>query len=294
MRRDIFLPVLAVAGGGAGFVLRRWQLASAYDPETGLFSHGAPATLALLGLLALLALAFLLLSWESGEEPEDFLPAFRCPEAGQMAALAAAGFLLFAAGGFGIRDGFRVLLLWWLDPSFYPFSTPGSLLLAGVLCIPAGFGILLLGRMAYREELSGAACRLAPFPAFAGLVWLFACHLQHGTEPVLMKYGFQLAAVLLLTLAHYFLAGFLFQRPHRRRTVFLSLTGTAVGIVSLADRPGLFTAAATVAFSLSALAFARALLRNTSGPPWPKHLEGRMSPSGEEDGSDQADPKFED
>ena len=42
MRKDIFLPALAVAGGGAGFFLRRWQLASAYLPETGLFVHGAP------------------------------------------------------------------------------------------------------------------------------------------------------------------------------------------------------------------------------------------------------------
>ena len=47
MRKDIFLPALAVAGGAAGFFLRRWQLASAYLPETGLFVHGAPATLAL-------------------------------------------------------------------------------------------------------------------------------------------------------------------------------------------------------------------------------------------------------
>ena len=43
MRKDIFLPALAVAGGAAGFFLRRWQLASAYLPETGLFVHGAPA-----------------------------------------------------------------------------------------------------------------------------------------------------------------------------------------------------------------------------------------------------------
>ena len=35
MRKDIVLPALAAAGGAAGFVLRRWQLASAYQPETG-------------------------------------------------------------------------------------------------------------------------------------------------------------------------------------------------------------------------------------------------------------------
>ena len=51
MRKDIYLPVLALAGGIGGFFLRRWQLASAYLPEAGLFVHGAPATYALLGLV---------------------------------------------------------------------------------------------------------------------------------------------------------------------------------------------------------------------------------------------------
>ena len=34
MRKDIALPVLALAGGGACLALRRWQLAAALDPET--------------------------------------------------------------------------------------------------------------------------------------------------------------------------------------------------------------------------------------------------------------------
>lgn len=282
MRRDIVLPALALAGGGAGFVLRRWQLASAYDLEAGLFTRGAPATLALLGLTGLLVLAFALLVQGKGAGPEDFLPAFGFPGAGQMTVLAAAGLLMMLAGVLGLKDGLAGLVLWRADPEFYPAAKPGSQLLAAVLCLPAGLGVVLMGRMAYRGELNGTACRLAPFPAFAGLVWLFATHLRHGTEPVLMKYGFELFAVLLLTLAHYYVAAFLFGRPRRRRTAFLALTGAAVGIISLADRPHLFTAAATLAFSLSALAFAWALLRSTFGPPWPKRLEGRMPPETED------------
>ena len=47
MRKDIILPALALAGGGAGFLLRLWQYASAYDPASQLFDTGAPASLAL-------------------------------------------------------------------------------------------------------------------------------------------------------------------------------------------------------------------------------------------------------
>lgn len=283
MRKDILLPALALAGGVAGFFLRRWQLASAYLPETGLFVHGAPATFALLGLTGLLALVCLLLTRVSGPAPEDFLPAFSCPQAGHMAVWAAAWILMTAAGGFGMQEGFRGLRQWRALPEMYPLSGPASRLLAGALCILAGFGILYLGQMAYRGRLNDAACRLAAFPAFAGLMWLFSAHLRHGTEPVLMKYGFELCAALLLTLAHYDIAGFLFGRPHPWRTTFLALTGAMTGLISLADRPGLFTAGAALAFSLSALGFASALLRSTFGPPWPKRLEGRMPPAEEEE-----------
>lgn len=283
MRKSIFLPCLAVAGGVGGYFLRRWQLASAYDPETGLFAHGAPASYALLGSTALLALIFLLLLREKREGIDDFLPAFGDPGTGQMTALAGAGFLMMLAGGLGMQAGFKALRLWRAAPDSYPASNAGAQLLAGGLCVLAGFGVLYMGRMAYRGELNDAACRLASFPAFAGLVWLFSTHLQNGTEPVLMKYGFRMAAVLLLTLAHYDIAVFLFGRPCPRRTVFLSLGGTVMGIVALADRPDLFTAAAILAFSLSALTFTRALLDG----PW------RMPPSGEDDDQGPEDTQTE-
>ncbi len=282
MRRDIALPALSVAGGVAGFFLRRWQLSCAYVPETGLFVHGAPATYLLLGLIALIALTFLLLVRHK-KGPDDYLPAFGWPEAGQMTALTAAGLLLLAAGALGLRDGLVQFQLWRSAPELYQLSSPVTQLLTGLLCIPAGLGVLLMGKMAYREKLDDAACWLAPFPALAGVVWLFASHLRTGTQPVLMKYGFQLAAVCLLTLAHYYVAGFLFGRLCRQRALLFALLGPVLGLISLADRPDLFTAAALLAFSLSALTFAHALLRALFGPPRPKRLVGRMPPPEEEE-----------
>lgn len=277
MRRDLALPALALAGGAAGFFLRWWQLDSAYRPDTGLFVHGAPATYALLGLTALLAVLFLFLLREKREGLDDFLPAFGSPSAGQMTLFAAAWILLAAAGALGLMDGFKSLQLWRASPDAYQLSLPVSQLLTGGLCVLAGFGALCMGRMAYRGALNDQGCFLAPFPALAALVWLFSTHLKYGTEPVLMKYAFTLFAALLFTLAHYYAAGFLYGRPRPRLTAFCSLMGTAVGIVSLADRPDLFTSAATAAFVLSALALARALL----GGPWPERM-----PPPEEDADD--------
>ena len=280
MRKDVVLPSLALAGGVAGFLLRRWQLASAYVPETGLFTPGAPATYALLGLTALLGLAFLLLLREKKEGLDGFLPAFGSPDVGQMTVLAAAGLLMMAAGLIGLFNGLRDIQLWQLDPEEYQLSALAAKLLAAALCLPAGNGVLLMGRAAYRGELDNLACRLTPFPALAGLVWVFSAQLNYSTEPVLMKYAFSLFAALLLTLAHYYFAGFLYGKPRPRLAVLCALMGIVVGITSLAGGPDLFTAAATAAFSLSALGFSRALL----GGPWPE----RMPPAGEDEQPENA------
>ena len=286
MRKDILLPCLALGGGGAGFLLRRQQLASAYVLETGLFVPGATSTWLLLGLTALLALAFLLLVQGELQGETDYLSVFGSPEAGQMTALAAAGLLLLAAGALGLKEAAADLQLWRSAPGSYQVSFPAAQLAASVLCVPAGLGVLLMGRMAYRGELDGTACRLSSFPALMGLVWLFVCHLEHGTEPVLMRYGPSLFAICFLTLAHYYAAGALFGRTARKRTAFCALLGSVLGIVSLADRPTLFTAAATLAFSLSALALVRVLLRTAFGPPWPKRLMSERMPPLEEEEQD--------
>lgn len=287
MRKDIILPGLAVAGGAAGFALRKWQLSAAYHPETGLFTHGFPATYALLGLTAVLIVLFLLAVRTTTQVPSDFLPAFGSPEAGQMTVWAAAGLLFLAAGLVNLMEGVQMLQLWQATPALdrdpTQLTLTVALLLCALLCFPAGAGVLLMGRSAYRWELPQSLGYLAPMPAFVGLLWLFSTHLENGTQPVLMKYGFTLAAAAFLMLGHYYVAGFLFDRPRPRRALFFSLSGVVLGLTSLADGLSLGTCVLTLAFVLSALGFTRALLVG-AGPGW----EERM-PSGAEDCEDRED-----
>ena len=288
MRKDIILPGLALAGGIAGFALRKWQLSSAFHPETGLFTHGAPSTYALLGLTVLLLVLVPLLLLGKHETPQSFLPAFGSPESGQMTLWASAGLLFLAAGLINLMEGGQLLQLWQatqpLDRDPTQLTLTAARLLCALLCLPAGAAVLLLGRGAYRWTLPDSLGYLAPMPAFAGLVWLFSTHLEHGTEPVFLRYGFALAAAAFLMLAHYYIAGFLFARPRPRRTLFFALSGVVLGLTSLADGLSLGESVLTLAFSLSALGFARALLVGVFGPGWPERM-----PSGAEDCEDRED-----
>lgn len=290
MRKDILLPGLSVAGGAACLALRQWQLASAYDAEKQLFAHGAPATYALLLLTAVLAAALLVLV-QGGRGAPDFLSAFRCPAPLYMAGMAAAAFLFLGAGVLGLLYGLDELALWRLDPKGHLLTYPAAVLLCALLCFPSGLACLLLGKGAYRGRPARACSLIALFPACAGLVWLFATHLEHSTDPILLGYGFPLTAAALLMLAHYETAAFFHGRPHPRRTLFFSLMGTVLGLTSLLDGLPPFFQALTAAFLLSALSGACALARNCFGPPWPSRLlSGRMPLGAEEDESEENFP----
>ena len=288
MRKDILLPGAALAGGVLGFGLRRWQLASAYVPDTQLFIHRAPATLALLAVMALLLVLTLALVRGKGSGPRDFLPAFRCPSSGFMAVMATAGFLLLGAGGLGLLKGFDTLSLWRNYPGTVQLALPLVMLLCGFLSLVSGLGLLMVGKSCYRDTLAPAACALASFPGLSAVAWMLVVHLSHGTDPVLMRYGFLLAASALLALAHYDAVSFLFDRCRPRRLVLCSVMGTVLGITALADRPALPHILLILGLSLSALALSAALLRNSFGPAWASSFD-RMPRGAEEEEDNSAD-----
>ena len=291
MGKHILLPVLALAGGGFGFGVRLWQRATGYDPGTELFISGHPSTPILLGILLLLAAALFLLL-RGGEGPADFLSACRCPLSGYMALMAASALLFLGSGALGLLEGMQALALWRADPTVYVVTYPAALFLCAALALVSSPAILAAGKAAYRGQTIPSLSLLALAPAFTALAWLFATHLAHGTDPILLNYGFNLGAAACLLLAHYDLAALFHGRSHPRRLVFFGLLGIFLGMTALADRLSLFQTALTAAFALSALANSWAILHNTFGPPWPSHLLEERMPSGAEQDEDDEDDVF--
>ena len=106
MRKEILLPAIAVVGGGAGFALRRWELATAFEADTGLPISGAPATMALIALSVVVAAVLLILSF-MGKYPRfsGYDQAFSAKD-NTLYAMAGilSGFLLIGAGGLMAYD----------------------------------------------------------------------------------------------------------------------------------------------------------------------------------------------
>lgn len=262
MRKDIFLPLLALLGGGVGFVLRLWQLSSGFDRETQLFRPGLPATWVLLAVLALLAVLFLLLPRGSAA-PVDYAQAFYCPSACYMTLMAAGGFVLLASAALGVLEGMGQLRI--------GLSSTGPImqLLTAVLAVPAGLAALLLGKGNYRGHLPQIHPLLAALWAYLPLPWIVEVYQNNSRQPATMLYLFPLLAVIATTLAFYYGVCFAFDGHRPRLCLFFSLMGVVLLLTALADRPSLFHAALSLGCVLLLLAQSYSLIRNTCGPYWP-------------------------
>ena len=183
-------------------------------------------------------------------------------------------FLFLGAGALGMLAGFQRLALWRYDPSRVLLTEPVSLLLCALLCFPAGAAVMLMGKEGYRGAKEPIAPFLSNLPPFAGVVWLFYTHMEHSTDPVLLRYGVLLAAVLCLTLACYDVAGFYQGNLHPVRFPAFCKLGVVLGITALAD-PGLswFHRCLLVAFVITVLAQFYAYLSPEHDIPTDSHTE---------------------
>ena len=105
---------------------------------------------------------------------------------------------MLVGGALSVQEGLYQLTVWRVDPAAEPVTYPIALLLCALFSFLSGPALLMLGRESYRGPITQKAGPWSLAQPAAGLAWLFATHLKHGTDPVLMDYGPALAAAAFL------------------------------------------------------------------------------------------------
>lgn len=226
MRKEILLPALAVGGGAVGFGLRRWELATAFEPDTGLPIAGMPATWALLALTAGMILVLALLCRDgygglSGREGDHAFDA-RGNTLYAAAAILSAFLLLGAAAAIGAALLRRERLL---------FTRP----ILAVLAVCACVCVLLIVKGRFRGPDRPKYDFAQLLPAYACCVWLVCAYQARAGDPVLLDYLYELSAIIACLLGLYYAAGFSFGRGKPFQTCLFSLLGVYCSLVTLAD-----------------------------------------------------------
>lgn len=269
MRKHILVPAAALVCGAIGFFLRRWELSSAFEAETGLPIPGAPASLVLIGLSAAVAAAMLVLCLGPHSQfPGGYDQAFQAPgSVPYVAAMVLSSFLLLGAG---------VLLILDLPTAYQEeaaqlalMHSGGSPLLAvlprallALLCLLSCPCILSTGQNNYRGEARGKLSLPLLLPGYVGCVWLITAYQRRAADPTQLDYIYELLAIIACLLALYFTAGFSFEKPKAARTVWASAMGIYFSAVTLADGHDLTSLLIYAAFILYLTANLAVLLLN--------------------------------
>ena len=242
MRKNILIPRLAIFWGAVGLGLRRWQLATGFEPDTGLPIPGAPATMALLAWSLLLVLALVLLCRNLG-------PALTWQQALDasgnslfLTAVVTGAFLLLVSAGaeaITLSATYRTSLsalsgdetLGWTAAAMPPMRI--ALCAAGFPCALT-WGQRLTRRSPKRRE-SLALLELC----LLFCVWLISDYQVRAADPVTQDYMYAIFAIVCGLLGLYYIAGWSFQTGKPRRTVVFCLLGTYFSMVTLADHHAL-------------------------------------------------------
>lgn len=273
MRKEIVLPSLAVGGGIVGLLLRRWELATAFEADTGLVTPNMPSTWALIIWSALLAAAFILLC--RGKH-RPFAGGYDAAFAAKgntvyITAMVLAAFLLLASAvlnymGIPAAYAEAVAAARAGNAQGTPLFNVLPRAILGLLSAVSFFCVLSTGRNNYRGEGKGKFSFSLLAPAYMGCIWLIAAYQVRAGDPVRQDYIYELFAIISSLLGLYFMAGFSFERAKVFRSSLFSLLGVYFSLVTLADGHELYVVLLYGFCILSLTANVTALLANDTRP----------------------------
>lgn len=273
MRKEIVLPSLAVGGGIVGLLLRRWELATAFEADTGLVTPNMPSTWALIIWSALLAVVFILLC--RGKH-RPFAGGYDAAFAAKgntvyVTAMVLGGFLLLASAvlnymGIPAAYAEAVAAARAGNAQTTPLFAVLPRAILGALAAVSFFCVLSTGRNNYRGEGKGKFSFPLLAPAYMGCIWLIAAYQVRAGDPVRQDYIYELFAIISSLLGLYFMAGFSFERAKVFRSSLFSLLGVYFSLVTLADGHELYVVLLYGFCILSLTANVTALLANDARP----------------------------
>ena len=273
MRKEIVLPSLAVGGGIVGLLLRRWELATAFEADTGLVTPNMPSTWALILWSAVLAVVFLLLC--RGKH-RPFHGGYDAAFAARgntvyVTAMVLSGFLLLASAVLnymGIPAAYQeaVAAARAGNAQGTPLFNVLPRAILGLLSAISFFCVLSTGRNNYRGEGKGKFSFPLLAPAYMGCIWLIAAYQVRAGDPVRQDYIYELFAIIASLLGLYFTAGFSFERAKVFRSSLFSLLGVYFSLVTLADGHELYITLLYGFCILNLTANVTALLANDAMP----------------------------
>ena len=237
-RSSRFLPALSLAAGLLGALLRRLQLVLGFEADTGLAVRGSwiNLLLPLFLLAAAVAMAWCARSFRGQKLP--FTACFSAPRGPGLGLMTGGAMLCLISGG--------LYLLGYLQGDALVLD-----LVLGAFSLFVGLSLLYVLR-SWRQNGAVEPILLLP-PVIFYVLQLLAAYLDHGTFPVLARYGPEILSIAALVFGFYQVLAAGYGQARRPLLVWAVHTAPPLAITAAADF-------AVPAVSVSLLAGAAILL----------------------------------
>lgn len=212
------VPFAWLAAGVGGFLLRRKQLMTIFDPETGFAEPGAGVSTVLLVLsVAVTVLAAVFAFMQKKEAEADCVKVFcfgKLPFAVYMlsgAAIAVAGILFVLA-----RESLIDLIM-------------------GILAAISGIAVILFAWSMLQKKIIGGLASLFAVPTLVFCLWLAIIYKNNAGNPQIIEYSYEALGIAAAAVSMYFAEGYVCGRVRHRSAILSGLLTIYFLCVSIAD-----------------------------------------------------------
>jgi hypothetical protein len=236
-------PGLALILGGAAALVRRWQMATAFEETLNLHRPGAVASWAMVAFFVMAAAIFLLLALRepSRLNVKGRMACWDCAFASErdgvyLTAMVLAGLLSLAAAPFLFQEASELMAI---RKANNGQGESGLLQVVLALCtIPSCLALIVSARNAYRMTGRSRENPVLLLPVLLSCLWLLEGYRANAADPVLWHYTPLLMAVGRGMLFSLDCAGLAFGAGRPRRVLWLAAMTVVMSAVALASQPG--------------------------------------------------------
>jgi hypothetical protein len=265
-------PGLALILGGVGALVRRWQMATAFEETLNLHEPGSPASWAMAAFFVLCAAIFLLLAFREPArlEGKGRMSCWDLAFAAEgdviyLTLMVLVGLLSLAAAPFLFREASELMAI---REANHGQGESGLLQVVLALCtIPSCLAQIVMARNAYRMTGRGRENAVLLLPVLLSCFWLLEGYRANAADPVLWHYTPLLLAIGLGLLFQMDCAGLAFEQGRPRRVLWLAGMTVVMSAVALASQPGAAMALLLAGQLLAALAALKVVPGNLRRPP---------------------------
>ena len=223
---SLTVPLAAALMGICLFILRRIQLNTVFDPETGLADEYAPVSLALIALCILVMLLavivmFVLIRRTSAHTLYE--KAFSISSVPVLALYVIVGVLMAVNA-----------VIFWIYTIRSVSALPIVETVFSLFALLSGVSVVHLAVCSFKGIHRNSTGILSVIPPVFFCLWLVITYKENATNPVLLDYFYECLAMAAAALSFYYAAGFVFGRGRPGMTVLTHLCAVSFMITALA------------------------------------------------------------